>query len=90
MAANDAKKTESRFDPKFTENIIRAMGPKTDPRMRTVMTSLINHLHDFARDIELTVDEWSAGVEMLIWAGKMSSDRRNEMQLVCDVVGLES
>jgi catechol 1,2-dioxygenase len=24
------------------------------------------------------------------WAGQMSTDRRNEGQLVCDVIGLES
>jgi len=29
-------------------------------------------------------------VEMLNWAGKMSDDKRNETQLLCDVIGLES
>lgn len=34
---------------------------------------------------------WCAvGVNLLNWAGRMSTDRRNEMQLVCDVLGLES
>jgi len=58
--------------------------------MREVMTSLIQHLHDFAREIELTVDEWAEGVALMNWAGQMSNDRRNEGQLVTDVVGLES
>jgi catechol 1,2-dioxygenase len=31
-----------------------------------------------------------AGVELINWAGKMSDDKRNEGQLVCDVIGLES
>jgi catechol 1,2-dioxygenase len=82
--------SSSRFDPTFTQNVINAMGPKTSPRMREVMTCLTKHLHDFAREIELTVDEWIEGVALLNWAGKMSDERRNEGQLVCDVVGLET
>ena len=54
------------------------------------MTGLIRHLHDFAREVELTVDEWMEGVQLLNWAGQMSNERRNEGQLMCDVVGLES
>lgn len=80
----------ARFDPNFTQNVINSMGPKTSPRMREVMSALIPHLHDFAREVELTVDEWMEGVNLLNWAGKMSDDKRNEGQLVCDVVGLES
>lgn len=80
----------SRFDPNFTQQVIDAMGPKTSPRMRQLMTSLIRHVHNFARENELTVDEWMKGVELINWAGKMSNDRRNEGQLVCDVFGLES
>ncbi|KAJ5287746.1 hypothetical protein N7478_003432 [Penicillium angulare] len=79
-----------RFDPTFTDNVIEAMGPKTSPRFRQLMTGLIRHVHDFARENELTVDEWMAGVQMLNWAGQMSDDKRNEGQLVCDVIGLES
>ncbi|KAJ5684421.1 uncharacterized protein N7477_000766 [Penicillium maclennaniae] len=79
-----------RFDPTFTDNVINAMGPKTSPRLRQLMTGLIRHVHDFARENELTVDEWMQGVQLLNWAGRMSDDRRNEGQLVCDVIGLES
>ncbi|KAL4890774.1 Intradiol ring-cleavage dioxygenase [Aspergillus ambiguus] len=79
-----------RFDPNFTENVVSAMGPKTEPRFRKLMASLIRHVHDFARENELTVDEWMAGVQLMNWAGQMSDDKRNEGQLVCDVIGLES
>ena len=82
--------SDSRFDPNFTQHVIDATGPKATPRMRQVMSSLIKHVHDFARETELTVDEWMAGVEMINWAGKMSDDKRNEGQLLCDVIGLES
>ena len=66
----DAKSTGNskdtdRFDPNFTQNVINATGPKTSPRMRKVIASLIRHVHDFARENEITVDEWMAGVEMV-------------------------
>lgn len=80
----------SRFDPHFTQNVINAMGPKTTPRTRQVMGNFIKHVHDFARENELTVEEWMAGVELLNWAGKMSDNKRNETQLMCDIIGLES
>src|SRR6187402_2007332 len=83
-------RADSRFDPNFTQNVIDATGPKASPRMRQVMSSLIRHVHDFARENELTVEEWMARVEMLNWAGKMSDEKRNEGQLMCDVIGLES
>lgn len=79
-----------KFDPHFTQHVINAMGPKTSPRLSKVLASLTKHMHDFARENEITVDEWMAGVQMMNWAGKMSTDKRNEGQLVCDVFGLES
>jgi catechol 1,2-dioxygenase len=80
----------SRFDATFTQRVIDATGPKANPRMKEVIGPLLRHLHDFAREVNLTVDEWMAGVELINWAGQMSNDRRNEGQLVCDVLGLES
>ncbi|KAF5875688.1 putative catechol dioxygenase protein [Botrytis fragariae] len=88
--ANSHGTASHKFDPNFTQNVIEAMGPKTSPRMREVMSCLIKHVHDFAREVELTVDEWMLGVELLNEAGKMSDHKRNEGQLVCDVIGLES
>lgn len=74
----------------FTESVINAMGPKTSPRMREVMTSFIQHVHDFARETNLTVDEWMEATNLINWAGKISDNKRNEGQLLCDIIGLES
>ena len=54
-----------RFDPDFTQSVIDATGSKASPRIRKVMASMIKHIHDFARENEITVDEWMAGVEMV-------------------------
>ncbi|KAH8602259.1 hydroxyquinol 1,2-dioxygenase [Bisporella sp. PMI_857] len=79
-----------KYDPTFTKTVIEAIGPNATPRFREVITSLIKHSHDFAREVNLTVDEWMAGVQLMNWAGQMSTDKRNEGQLVCDVLGFES
>ena len=54
-----------RFDPNFTQHVINCTGPKTSPRMRKVMASLIQHIHDFARENEVTMEEWMAGVDFV-------------------------
>jgi catechol 1,2-dioxygenase len=82
--------TDSRFDPTFTSHVIAATGPNATPRARKVIGSLIQHMHDFARENEITIAEWMGAVDMMNWAGKMSDEKRNEGQLVCDVLGLES
>ncbi|KAF2091832.1 aromatic compound dioxygenase [Saccharata proteae CBS 121410] len=93
MATNgnpNGAKPASKFDPTFTEKVVNATGPKASPRMRQVMGSAIRHIHDWARENEITVDEWMAGVEMINEAGRWSDDKRNEGQLLCDILGLES
>lgn len=77
-------------DEAWTQGVINAIGPKADPRMRQIFSSMIQHLHEFARENSITVAEWSKAVDMINWSGQMSDDRRNETQLICDVLGLES
>ena len=69
LEPEDTLNGAGRYDPNFTSHVISAIGPKTDPRLRKVMTSLIRHVHDFAREVDLTVDEWMAGVDMINRAG---------------------
>ncbi|KAK7908320.1 hypothetical protein PG985_015623 [Apiospora marii] len=78
------------YDSEFTDMVIAATGPKANPRLAQIMPSLVRHLHDFAREVDLTVAEWTAGVDMINQAGQMSDDKRNETQLLCDILGLES
>lgn len=82
--------TESRFDPKFTQHVIETIGAATDDRTRAVLSSLIRHLHDFTREIELTPDEWMMGVRFMNSVGQASTPIRNEGLRICDVLGLES
>lgn len=48
----------------------------------------MRHLHAFAREVELTHDEWQAGIRFLTEAGRLSTDSRQELILLSDVLGL--
>lgn len=56
---------EPKFNPNFTDAVINATGPKATPRVRQLTAGLIRHLHDFARENELTVDEWMTAVGLV-------------------------
>jgi catechol 1,2-dioxygenase len=88
-ATTAAKGPSSRFDPTFTQRVIDTMGPNMTPRNRQVMSALVRHLHDFAREVELTPDEWMAGVHFINSVGQISTKTRNEAHRVSDVLGLE-
>lgn len=79
-----------QFDPNFTASVINGMGPQTPERARVVLGSLIKHIHDFAREVELTSAEWMLGVEFINSIGQISTPIRNEGHRICDVIGLES
>ncbi|GAO16340.1 uncharacterized protein UV8b_05633 [Ustilaginoidea virens] len=82
--------TTSRFDPNFTSHVVDAMGPGMTPRNRLVLSSLVRHMHDFAREVELTNEEWMAGVHFVNSIGRASTKTRDEAHRVCNVLGLES
>jgi len=58
-----------------------------DPRLGAVMESLIRHLHAFIRDVELTEEEWMAGIRFLTATGQISDDQRQEFILLSDTLG---
>ena len=54
------------------------------------MTSLIRHLHAFAREVELTPDEWMVAVEFLMRVGETTQTDRNEFILASDTLGVSA
>lgn len=72
----------------ITDEVCARFARAPDPRLATVMTTLVRHLHRFAREVELTREEWMAALDFLIAAGRKTDDKRNEMMLVSDVLGL--
>jgi protocatechuate 3,4-dioxygenase beta subunit len=64
------------------------MATTRDPRLRRIMESAVRHLHDFARDVELTPEEWLGGIAFLTAVGQACTPHRQEFILLSDVLGL--
>ena len=73
---------------KLTQDVRRRVYAKTpDARCARSMTSLVGHLHAFAREVDLKGDEWLAGIEFLT-ARQDLDDKRQEFILLSDTLGL--
>jgi hydroxyquinol 1,2-dioxygenase len=72
----------------ITDAVLDAMRDCPDPRLLEVMTALVRHLHDFAREVRLTEDEWFTAIRFLTDAGHITDDTRQEFILLSDVLGL--
>lgn len=74
----------------LTREVIARLEATPNPRLRVVMQALVRHLHDFAREVELTDQEWLEGVRFLTATGHMTDDVRQEWILLSDTLGLSS
>lgn len=74
----------------ITDVFMGYFGENTDPRVKEILKSLVTHLHNFARETNLTHEEWRKGIEFLEWAGNISDEERHEFVLLSDVLGLSS
>ena len=72
----------------ITQAVLARHAAMPDERLREIMTSLVQHLHSFAREVKLTEEEWFAGIQFLTETGQMCSDKRQEFILLSDTLGL--
>src|SRR5882757_5481629 len=61
-----------------------------DARLREIVASLIKHLHDFARDVHLTEEEFQAGTQIIAKMGQMSNATHNEVVLMSGSLGFSA
>ncbi|WP_412551826.1 dioxygenase [Shimia sp. MIT910701] len=74
----------------ITDVFTSYFGDDTDPRVKEVLSALARHIHDFAREVNLTHDEWRVGIDFLTRAGEITTAERQEFVLLSDVMGLSS
>jgi hydroxyquinol 1,2-dioxygenase len=72
----------------LTGAVIEQLAGCDDPRFKTVMTSLIEHLHAFVREVELTESEWMTAIRFLTGVGQACHDKRQEFILLSDTLGV--
>ena len=54
----------------ITEAALEQMASTPNPRLKEIMAVLTRHLHDFAREVDLTPDEWLEGIKFLTAVGQ--------------------
>ncbi|HLS87975.1 MAG TPA: dioxygenase, partial [Burkholderiales bacterium] len=62
----------------LTEAVVGRLKDVQDARFKQVMESAIRHLHAFAREVQLTEEEWFEGIRFLTATGQKCDDRRQE------------
>src|SRR3954465_4163183 len=72
----------------ITAEVLRRFEGTRDPRLRQIMQSLVQHLHSFVKDVELTEAEWFQSIQFLTETGHMCNDTRQEFILLSDTLGV--
>lgn len=72
----------------ITQAVIARLAQTPDPRLKQVLTSLVQHLHAFAREVKLTEAEWAYGIDFLTRVGHTCDAQRQEFILLSDTLGL--
>jgi len=73
-----------------TEAAVAQMRATPEPRLREIMDAAVRHLHAFAREVNLTPDEWLAGIGFLTEVGHACTPYRQEFILLSDVLGVSA
>lgn len=73
-----------------TAIVLDAMSATPDARLKEIMGSLVRHLHDFAREVKLTEEEFEFGVDFLNRIGQATHDAHNEGVLASDAIGFST
>src|ERR1051325_7161457 len=74
----------------ITEAAIEQMSSTANPRLKEVMAALVRHLHEFAREVDLTAEEWLEGIRFLTAVGQKCTEHRQEFILLSDTLGLST
>jgi len=72
----------------ITQAVLARHKDAPDARLKEVMTALVQHLHAFAREVNLTEAEWFEGIRFLTDVGHITDEKRQEFILLSDTLGL--
>jgi hydroxyquinol 1,2-dioxygenase len=74
----------------ITDAALEQMASTPNPRFKQVMEALVRHLHAFAREADLTPEEWLEGIRFLTAVGQKCTAHRQEFILLSDTLGMSS
>ena len=74
----------------LTEAVLAEVQRIENPRMREIASAAVRHLHDFAREVKLTEDEFRQVCTFIARLGQKTNETHNEVVLLCGSVGLSA
>jgi hydroxyquinol 1,2-dioxygenase len=78
---------QSEREERLIEDVLASFAQTPDPRLKSVLESLVRNLHGFLRETRLTEQEWGQAISFLTAAGHITDERRQEFVLLSDVLG---
>lgn len=82
--------TQRMSEEDLTKEVLRRLEATTDPRLREIMKVLVTKLHEFAREVRLTDEEWLRAIAFLTAVGHITDEVRQEFILLSDTLGFSS
>src|SRR6185437_14731760 len=73
-----------------TKAVLSELARAPDARFREIMSGFIRHLHDFAREVKLTEQEFQAAAAYINAVGKHTNENHNEAVLMAGSLGLSA
>jgi len=74
----------------ITDAALEQMAGTPNPRLKEIMAALVRNLHNFAREVDLTPEEWLQGLTFLTAVGQKCTEHRQEFILLSDTMGLST
>ncbi len=73
-----------------TEAVLSELQRAKDPRFREIVSAAVRHLHDFAREVKLTEDEFRQACAFIASLGKKTNETHNEVVLLAGSLGFST
>ena len=73
-----------------TKAVLSELERAPNPRFREIMAAFVRHLHDFAREVKLTEEEFQAAAGYVNALGKHTTENHNEAVLMAGSLGLSA
>jgi catechol 1,2-dioxygenase len=71
-----------------TKAVLSAYARTKNPRLREILAAFIRHLHEFAREVKLTEQEFHIAMGYIVAIGQNSNETHNEAVLMAGSLGL--
>ena len=71
-----------------TKAVLESFNNISDKRLKTIMNSIITHLHQVVKEVEPSEEEWMKAITFLTNTGQKCDNRRQEFILLSDVLGV--